>query len=133
LIFLEDVCEEAGMIDYFRHPYPTNPLAGLGVVHDSKLVAWALFLGEYGQGAPIFDRSFRPHRGQLPDVDHAAALPAPHRPSPLRRLAHWLKSFASSEPLVGNVGELADIDDASRLAARDAAAQMIVVDQFRAT
>ena len=121
------------MIDYSKHPYLKNPQAGLGAVHDSKLAAWALFLGEQAPGAPTLGCSVRPHRGQLPDVDPAAALPVPHRPSPLRRLAHRLKSLASSGPRVGNSDELAYINDASRLAARDAAAQMIVVDQFRAT
>ena len=66
--------QEETMFDYFRVP-------GVSTIHESKLVAWALFMGERNRIVSSPDRSVRPHRGMLPDIDPANAVldpPAVH-------------------------------------------------------
>ena len=67
------------MFDFFRIPGTTS-------VHEMKLAAWALFVGERSRGRVSADRVARSHRGMLPDVDPASAVPDPnHRPLIRRR------------------------------------------------
>ena len=72
------------MFDYFRVP-------GVSTIHESKLVAWALFMGERNRIVSSPDRSVRPHRGMLSDIDLSHAVPAPRRPGLFARL---LRLFA---------------------------------------
>lgn len=75
------------MFDYFRIPGATS-------VHEMKLAAWALFVGERSRGRASADRVARSHRGMLPDVDPASAVPDPnHRPL-IRRLIDLVRSAA---------------------------------------
>lgn len=75
------------MFDYFR-------VSGTTSVHERKLAAWALFVGERNRDSSFADRAVRSHRGTLPDVDPAALMPDPnHRPL-FRRLIDFLQSVA---------------------------------------
>ena len=74
------------MFDYFRVP-------GVSTIHESKLVAWALFMGERNRIVSSPYRSVRPHRGMLPDIDPANAVLDPARRSLLRRLAAFLRGL----------------------------------------
>jgi hypothetical protein len=71
--------QEKNMFDYFHVPGRTS-------VHERKLAAWALFVGEKSRMVSSPDRSVRPHRGMLPDIDPATAVPDPNRRSIFRRL-----------------------------------------------
>ncbi|MEQ1949936.1 hypothetical protein [Mesorhizobium sp. CN2-181] len=60
-------------------PVPEDPIR----LNEARMAAWALALGQESvHGHP----SRRPHRGMLPDVDFARAVPAPRRPGLLKRL-----------------------------------------------
>jgi hypothetical protein len=68
------------MFDHHFH------VPGITSVHERKLAAWALFVGERSRTSSFADRAARPHRGMLPDIDPAQAVPVPnHRP-----LLRWL-------------------------------------------
>jgi hypothetical protein len=71
--------QEKNMFDYFHVPGRTS-------VHERKLAAWALFVGERSRMVSSPDRSVRPHRGMLPDIDPATAVPDPNCRSIFRRL-----------------------------------------------
>ncbi len=63
---------------------------------EARFAAWALALG--GTRPPRQPRypPRRIHRGILPDVDFGNAVPAPARPSPLRRLIAAVRSRRSA-------------------------------------
>ncbi len=75
------------MFDYFRVPHMTS-------IHSTKLLAWALYMGESSHVVLSPDRSVRPHRGMLPDIDTAMAVPDSRRRSVFRRLADLVRGFA---------------------------------------
>jgi hypothetical protein len=74
------------MFDYFRVPGRTS-------VHERKLAAWALFVGERSRIVSSPDRSGRPHCGMLPDFDPDMAVPDPNRRSIFRRLTDVVRAF----------------------------------------
>jgi hypothetical protein len=75
------------MFDYFHVP-------GITSVHERKLAAWALFVGERSRSVSFADRAVRSHRGMLPDVDPASAVPDPNFRPLLRRLIDLVRSVA---------------------------------------
>jgi hypothetical protein len=75
------------MFDYFRVPGTTS-------VHERKLAAWALFVGERSRSFSSADRAVRSHRGMLPDIDPASAVPDPNYRPLLRRLIDFVRSVA---------------------------------------
>ena len=75
------------MFDYFRIPGTTS-------IHEMKLAAWALFIGERSRGGSTADRTARSHRGMLPDVDPTALAPDPNYRPLLRRLTDFVRSAA---------------------------------------
>jgi hypothetical protein len=75
------------MFDYFRVPGTTS-------VHERKLAAWALFVGERSRAVSSADRSARSHRGMLPDIDPAAMVPDPNYRPLLHRLIDFVRSAA---------------------------------------
>ena len=79
--------QEEEMFDYFRVPDMTS-------IHSTKLLAWALYMGESSHVVLSPDRSVRPHRGMLPDIDTAMAVPDSRRRSVFRRLADLVRGFA---------------------------------------
>jgi hypothetical protein len=62
-------------------------------IHERKLAAWALFIGERRRVVTSPDRSTRPHRGMLPDIDPAGAAPEPNGRSILRRLIDFVRNI----------------------------------------
>jgi hypothetical protein len=77
---------EDTMFDYFHVPGRTS-------LHERKLAAWALFVGERSRMVSSPDRSARSHRGMLPDFDPAIAVPDPVRRSIFRRLADFVRAL----------------------------------------
>jgi len=92
------------MFDYFHVPGRTS-------IHERKLAAWALFVGERGRIVSSRDRSSRPHRGMLPDVDPATAAPDPGRRSIFRRLVDFVGT-------IGGPVEALEIAPAASLSGR---------------
>jgi hypothetical protein len=82
--------QEVNMFDYFRVPGTTS-------VHERKLAAWALFVGERSRGVSSADRAVRPHRGMLPDIDPAAAVPDPNYRPLFRRLIDFVRSAGGQD------------------------------------
>jgi hypothetical protein len=135
---------EESMFDQLHAPGRTS-------LHERKLAAWALFVGEIAAAADRPDRSTRSHRAMLPDVDPALAEAAPRR-SLLARLkaafrrrdAAIAKPAVSAGPAglsafdsgpVGKAAAIAYIEAADNDPGRDgfaASGRPIVVDQFRA-
>lgn len=72
------------MFDPFKIP-------GSRSLHDRKLATWALLVGETRSSAVHAEIRHRPHRGMLPDVDFSRAVPAPGRPSLVRRFIRLLR------------------------------------------
>ncbi|MFE0014756.1 hypothetical protein ACFWXH_07925 [Mesorhizobium sp. NPDC059054] len=72
------------MFDPFKIP-------GSRSLHDRKLATWALLVGETRSSAVRAEIRRRPHRGMLPDVDFSRAVPAPGRPSLVRRFIRLLR------------------------------------------
>ena len=72
------------MFDPFKIP-------GSRSLHDRKLATWALLVGETRSSAVHAEIRRRPHRGMLPDVDFSCAVPAPGRPSLVRRFIRLLR------------------------------------------
>ncbi len=79
-----------------RDPYTTQLLEAERPIRldEARLDAWALALG---QRRDAERPAFRPHRGQLPDVD-LSQLVRVHRPGPLARLWRRLFRRGQSEP-----------------------------------
>ena len=75
------------MLDHLHSPGRTS-------IHERKLAAWALFVGERRRVVSSPDRSARPHRGMLPDIDPAIAAPDPNGRSMLRRLFDFVRDMA---------------------------------------
>lgn len=59
---------------------------------EARFAAWALALGETRPAREPRHRSRRTRRGMLPDVDMDNAVPAPSRPSMLRRILTAMRS-----------------------------------------
>src|SRR5262245_49719744 len=78
--------QEKIMFDYFHVPGTTS-------IHERKLAAWALFVGERSRMVSSPDRSVRPHRGMLPDIDPATAVPDPGNRSIFRRLIDFVQAI----------------------------------------
>src|SRR5262245_30749071 len=76
--------QEKIMFDYFH-------VSGRTSIHERKLAAWALFVGEKSRMVSSPDRSARPHRGMLPDIDPANAAPDPGSRSIFRRLIDFVQ------------------------------------------
>lgn len=132
------------MFDHIHAPGRTS-------LHERKLAAWALFVGEIAAAADRPDRSTCSHRAMLPDLDPVVAEAAPRR-SLLARLktafrqrnattAKAAVSAGSAElsafdaGTVGKSAAIAYIDAADNDPGRDglaASGRPIVVDQFRA-
>src|SRR5262245_51696666 len=100
---LSDLQEEI-MFDYFHFPGRTS-------IHERKLAAWALFVGERGRMVSSRDRSSRPHCGMLPDVDPATAAPDPGRRSIFRCLVDFVRT-------IGGPVEALEIAPAASLSGR---------------
>ena len=117
------------MFDYFRVPGRTS-------LHEQKLAAWALFVGERSRMVSLPDRSARSHRSMLPDIDPAIAMPDPDGSSIFRRLADFVRALGgpvhaleiapadASEVPVGKTASIAYIgEDEPRLIAGRASAR----------
>jgi hypothetical protein len=99
--------EDGPMFDPCKTP-------GSRSLHERKLASWALLVGETHSSASHAEMRRRPHRGMLPDVDFSMAVPAPRRPSLVRRFIGLFKprlvktdvpASASQEGERGPVGE----------------------------
>lgn len=66
-------------------------IPGSRSLHERKLASWALLVGETHSSAAHAEMKRRPHRGMLPDVDFSMAVPAPRRPSLVRRFMGLFK------------------------------------------
>jgi hypothetical protein len=84
-------------------PFTTRPSDAPIRVDEARLQAWALALGHEQPPAR------RAHRGNLPDVDLARAVPAPRKPGPAARLMARLlrrhRPATASDPPAGGAVE----------------------------
>lgn len=79
--------------DYVRRdPYFASYEAQKPIrLDEARLDAWALALGQQrGEDRSSFGPSFRPHRGELPDVDLSRAVPVTREPGLFLRLVFRL-------------------------------------------
>ncbi len=131
------------MFDYFRVPGTTS-------IHERKLAAWALFVGERSRSFSSADRAVRSHRGMLPDIDPASAVPDPNYRPLLRRLIDFVRSAVgldealeiapaaslsgASEVPVGKISVVTYIGDAEshRPAERSSTKELSDLDHSRA-
>ena len=61
---------------------------------ESWLAAWALSIGQRREA----ELPFRPHRGELPDVDLSRTVPAPRKAGLVSRLLGWLAGGRAGSP-----------------------------------
>lgn len=73
------------MLDPYKIP-------GSRSLHERKLAAWALLIGETHSSAVHAEARRKPHPGMLPDVDFSRAVPDHGRPSPVRRLMRLIRA-----------------------------------------
>lgn len=66
-------------------------IPGSRSLHERKIATWALLIGETYSSAVHAETRRRPHRGMLPDVDFSRAVPAPGRPSLVRRIVNMVR------------------------------------------
>ncbi|QPC85306.1 hypothetical protein GA830_00055 [Mesorhizobium sp. NBSH29] len=79
------------MFNFFQPRIPDK--AGL---HERKLHAWMLLMGERFYHTSKADKAVRSHRGGLPDFDPSMVVPDPHYRPWLRRLIVYAQRLAGS-------------------------------------